>query len=294
MQKHLLTDGNKEIWLKYPASWDELNRRQMIFAGRLLYMLTQKKIDVDGFRKMMVDRFIKRDNTGIEKFGTLDEKMDLWANEGQLMDTVNFFFKITQNEKKQEVYEIMPAGTRNVIPKLRLGLKYYHGPGDFLQGMTFAQFKDALAMAHKFMQTQEEVWLNRLLAVCYLPKGEKYRMKQAMKREKRMARVNKGIKYACFCYIMGCMHNLRTDGDGRGIEIDGVRCRFSLVFSKSGGKGGEGIGLTGVLMTLAESGVFGDTEKTADTDVWDVLTRLYQLELQRREMEREMKKKSPH
>lgn len=291
MQKHLLTDGKKEIWLEYPANWDELSRKQMIVAGKLLWMLAGKKIDVDQFRKLMVDRFIRRDYTGIERFGNMEQKLNMWANEGQLMDTVNFFFKITKNDKGQEVYEMMPAGTRNVIPELRMGLKNYYGPGDFLQGMTFAQFKDALTMAHKYMETQNEEWLGRLLAVCYLPKGQKYRMKEAMTREKRMNRVNIGIKYACFCYIMGCMHNLRTDGDGSGIEIDGVKCRFSLIFGGRGKSKGAGIGLTGVLMTLAESGVFGDTEKTADTDVWDVLARLYQLELQRREMEREMKKK---
>jgi len=291
MQKHLLTDGKKEIWLEYPDNWDELSRGQMIVAGRLLWMLAKKDIDVDQFRKLMVDRFIRRDYTGIEKFGNMEQKLNMWANEGQLMDTVNFFFKITKNEKGQEVYEMMPAGTRNVIPELRLGTKKYYGPGDFLQGMTFAQFKDALTMANKYMETQDDDWLARLMAVCYLPRGEKYRIKEAMKREKRLKRFNIGIKYACFCYIMGCMHNLRTDGDGSGIEIDGVKCRFSLIFSRRGKNKGAGIGLTGVLMTLAESGVFGDTEKTADTDVWDVLARLYQLELQRREMEREMKKK---
>lgn len=291
MQKHLLTDGEKEIWLEYPNHWDELSREQMIFAGRWLWRLGKQEITVDEFRKLMVDRFIKRDYTGIEKFGTLEQKMNMWANEGQLMDTVNFFFKVTKNEKEQEVYEMLPAGIRNAIPKIRVRTRNYYGPGDFLKGMTFAQFKDALAVAHKFMETQEEAYLTRLLTVCYLSRGEKYRMKEAMKRQKRFSRVNIGIKYACFCYIMGCMHNLRTDGDGSGIEIDGTRCRFSLIFSKGRGKGGAGIGLTGVLMTLAESGVFGDTEKTADTDVWDVLARLYQLELQRREMEREMKKK---
>lgn len=293
MQKHLLTDGTKEIWLEYPEDWDELNCWQMIFAGRALWMLTNKQIDVDQFRKMMVDRFIRRDYTGLEKFGTLDQKMDMWANEGLLMDTVNFFFKITKTDDGKEVYEIMPTLTRNVIPKIRVGVRHYYGPGDFLQGMTFSQFKDALTAAHKYMETQDDAWLTRLLAVCYLPKGEKYRMKTAVKREKRFSRVKIGIKYALFCYIMGCMQTLRTDAGGNGIEIDGTRCRFSLIFGNKGGgkgRGSAGIGLTGVLMTLAESGVFGDTEKTADTDVWDVLARLYQLELQRREME----SKSPH
>ena len=289
-----MTDGTKEIWLEYPENWDEMNKGQLLFAARWLYLLSGGKIDVDQFRKMMVDRFIRRDYRGLDKFADLEKKMDMWANEGLLMDTVNFFFEIKKTDDGKEIYEIMPGLTRNIIPELRVGLKKYYGPGDFLQGMTFAQFKDALTAAHKYMETHDDSWLTRLILICYLPKGEKYRMKTVLKRERKFKRVNTTHKFATFCYIMGCMQTLRTDAGGNGIEIDGTRCRFSLIFGNKGGgkrKGSAGIGLTGVLMTLAESGVFGDTEKTADTDVWDVLARLYQLELQRRDMEREMKKK---
>jgi hypothetical protein len=294
MQQHLLTDGKKEVWIgPYPENWDEMNRKQAIFVCKLLYWMSKGQFTVDQFRKLVVDRFIRRDNRGIEKVGDLDAKMAMWANEGLLADTVNFFFKIDKTEQGGEKYEVLPAGTTNWVKDFRFRFKKYYGPGDFLDGMTFAQFKDALTNAHKYMETQDDEWLGRLLAVCYLPKGEKYRMKTAMRRAKRFNKVDIGIRYACFCYLMGCMHTLQTDGDGQGIEVDGNRCRFSLVFGRKGGKKGgksNGIGLTGVLMSLAESGVFGDLEKTADADVWDVLVRLYQLELDRREMERQLEK----
>jgi hypothetical protein len=89
------------------------------------------------------------------------------------------------------------------------------------------------------------------------------------------------------------MQVIRTDANGNGIEIDGNKCMFSRIFRKGKGEGrseGEGIGLTGVLMSLAESGVFGNIKETADANVWDVLTRLYQLELQSEEMEKAMRK----
>jgi hypothetical protein len=292
MQKHCLVGENKEVWLgPYPENWDELTRTQAIFACKLLYYMAKGEFTVDQFRKLMVDRFIGRDNRGIDKLKGWENKMAMWANEGVLADTVNFFFKIGKTDKGIEKYEVLPSGTTNWVKDFRFRMKKYHGPGDFLEGMTFAQFKDALTNAHKYMETQDDEWLGRLLAVCYLPKGEKYSMKRAMKRAKRFNRVDIGIRYACFCYLMGCMHTLRTDAGGQGIEVDGTRCRFSLVFNKKGSdKGKNGVGLTGVLMSLAESGVFGDLEKTASADVWDVLVRLYQLELDRREMERELQK----
>jgi hypothetical protein len=160
-----------------------------------------------------------------------------------------------------------------------------------MQEMTFLQFKDALAAANKYMETQDEAWLVRLAAVLYGPRNKKYRAETVDKRVKRFAKLKHNVLQLIFCYLMGCMHTLRTDGDGKGIEIDGVECRFSLIFGKEGKGGGEGIGLTGVLMSLAESGVFGNIKDTADADVWDVLARLYQLELQRREMEKGWKEK---
>ena len=84
---------------------------------------------------------------------------------------------------------------------------------------------------------------------------------------------------------MGCLYVMRNDNGGQGIEIDGNRCFFSMIFSsKDRGKtdleDGDcdeeegGIGLTGVMMAIAESGVFGNIKDTAQSDVWDVLARL--------------------
>jgi hypothetical protein len=46
--------------------------------------------------------------------------------------------------------------------------------------------------------------------------------------------------------------------------------------------------MIGMMMALAESGVFGNIKDVANTDVWDILVRIYQLELDRREMEKIM------
>ena len=159
--------------------------------------------------------------------------------------------------------------------------------------MTFAQFKDALTCSQKYMETMEDYWLVRLAATLYRENRNRiYHIDEVDKRSARLSNLDKGILYMAFCYFMGCMHNLKTDGDGEGIEIDGILCRFSLIFNsgKNYQVGGDGIGMLGVLMTLAESGVFGGLKETANADVWDVLPRLYQLKLEAIEMEKSLKK----
>lgn len=293
MQHHLLIGYKKEIRLDYPDRWDELTEKQAIYAGKLMYRLTKKDLDPDQFRKLMVDKFIRRDNRGNNKLPNMDASIDMWANEGLLMETVNFFFKITKREDGVEQFEILPTGIKNLIPAFRHRLRKYYGPGEFLHGMTFAQFKDALTCSQKYMETMDDYWLIRLAATLYREKSKAfYHIDEVDRRSARLKRLNKGILYMAFCYFMGCMHNLRTDGDGEGIEVDGILCRFSLIFagSKNYQGGGEGIGMLGVLMTLAESGVFGGLKETANADIWDVLPRLYQLKLEAIEMEKSLKK----
>lgn len=108
---------------------------------------------------------------------------------------------------------------------------------------------------------------------------------------KRMRKVNFGIKYMALMYVSGCLWTLKTYEDG--IEIDGVKMDFSILFKPSGRNGGDqekgdSVGMIGMMMALAESGVFGNIKDVANTDVWDILVRIYQLELDRREMEKIM------
>jgi len=295
MQKHLLTDGTKEVILgPYPENWDELNKKQAKYAGNLMFLLLSEQLQVDQFRKLMVDIFIGRDNRGMDKL-SIEQSMDMWANESVLADTVNFFFTVEEVEEKgqkNERYELNPTGIVNHFPIIRHRLRTYKGPGDFLAGFSFVQFKDALMCTQKYLETREEEWLTRLVATCYTEKGQPYKMADVDQRAKRLEKLNRGIKFMTFCYVSGCMHNLKTDGGGEGIEIDGNLCRFSLLFKKEEYSGvDDGIGLLGVLMTLAESGVFGDIKATAETDVWDVLARLYQLKVDAMEMERQLKQK---
>ncbi len=377
----------RRITVSYPSEWDEMSREQAIYAGRMLYLLHIGKIDVDQFRKLMVDKFIRRVNNRAPGL-TMDDELDLWGNEWLLAETVNFFFKrekkqpgkkvlkyrkgvvagrkfqtaepdvpeetgingvndvkraeildgsagkaamnsvelngstagngfsmkadkMAEADSEDEIWEILPTFTKNLVPWLRswrLGWRKYYGPGDFLQEMSFAEYKDALAAAMKYMETHEEPWLDRLTAILYRKRrpGLRRMMKrtdfdgrlrvqynpvQLERDTRRMRKVDFGVKYMALMYISGCLWTLKNYEEG--IEIDGVKMDFSILFKPSGKNRGEqdkgdSVGMIGMMMALAESGVFGNIKDVANTDVWDILVRIYQLELDRREMERMM------
>jgi hypothetical protein len=289
---------------------------------------------------LVVDRLINRRNSMVMPMEG-DKAWDLWANEGQLADTVNFFFRIRKEEKGKgkkekdgkeikdskdnkdgETYEVIPDFVKNIVPWVRtrgcrsrllgIAMTKLYGPGDFFGEMCFGEYKDLLFCADKYMRTKDIAWLTRMMAIAYrrhrlflpilkrLPNFTgrtrlKYRSGAVDFRLKKFEKVPIGVKYMFFQYVMGCIYNLKNS---ESVEIDGHVCNFGLIFNKSRkSEDGrpetededDGVGLTGVMMVLAESGVFGTIKETAEADVWDVLIRLYQLELQRREMERKIR-----
>ena len=335
----------KGIYKEYAGAWDEILPKDAPYIGKCLYMADMKQISVDMFRKLVVDRLIGRVNNKRMPVGV--KAMNMWANEGQLADTVNFFFKITKQESskfqipnfkegsadlepetlnlERETYEVIPNFVKNLVPyvicPLRLlrtqwaarliGPKYY-GPGDFLEDVTMAEFKDLLYCSNKWMQTKDEYWLNRMMAISYrrkqlflglkklIPsfkyeKRIRYNSTRVDFRIKKFEKLDIGAKYMFFYYVMGCMYMLKTDAEGAGIEIDGNICNFSVVFDKkeddssTDSESTGGVGLSGLIMAIAESGVFGNVDATSDTNVWTFFVRLYQLELQRRDFEKKMK-----
>lgn len=318
----------KGIYKEYAGEWDEILPNDAPYIGKCLYMADMKEISVDMFRKLVVDRLIGRVNDKRMPVGV--KAMNMWSNEVQLADTVNFFFKITKNEDcklnqtakdsgetsdrepiAQERYEVIPNFVKNLVPYVKIGWKRLYGPGDFMEDVTIAEFKDLLYCSNKWMQTKDEYWLNRMMAISYrrkqlflglkklIPsfkyeKRIRYNSTRVDFRIKKFEKLDIGAKYMFFYYVMGCMYMLKTDAEGAGIEIDGNICNFSIVFDKkdddssTGSDGNEGVGLSGLIMAIAESGVFGNVNATCDTNVWTIFVRLYQLELQRREFERNM------
>lgn len=315
----------KGIYKEYAGAWDEILPKDAPYIGKCLYMADMKEISVDMFRKLVVDRLIGRVNDKRMPVGV--KAMNMWANEGQLADTVNFFFKITKEDAScklrdtgkepetrnpkpvTEKYEVIPNFVKNLVPKVKIGWCKYYGPGDFLEDVTMAEFKDLMYCSNKWMQTKEEYWLNRMMAISYrrkqlflglkklIPsfkyeKRIRYNSTRVDFRIKKFEKLDIGAKYMFFYYVMGCMYMLKTDAEGAGIEIDGNICNFSIVFDKkdddssTGSESNEGVGLSGLIMAIAESGVFGNVDATSDTNVWTIFVRLYQLELQRREFEK--------
>ena len=107
------------------------------------------------------------------------------------------------------------------------------------------------------------------------------------RRVKRIATVPFHVRYAVFLYFSACEDYLKT---GRPV-VDGNELDFSRLYTNdSPDEGKSDVGLVGLLYSLTETGVFGSIEQTDNTNIWDIMIRLYQVVMQMQEIEDKNKK----
>jgi hypothetical protein len=196
--------------------------------------------------------------------------------------------------------------TRNFLPMI-MG---YYGPGDCFSNLTYCEYRTAREHFRAFSESAREEDLNLLVAVLYrppvsllavrrmlrswdgenrVPFSSKYNPLMLKRRAGRLAQVPYPWRYAVFLYFASCEDYLKT---GKPV-IDGVELDFSQLYSEKqeGETNKANVGMVGLLFSLAETGVFGTIEQTDNTNLWDIMVRVYQVVMQMREVEEKWKNK---
>lgn len=277
--------------MEYPGSWEEMTDvDKTIGVCGVLFRCFVGEMSIELARKLIADVLLnRRNNWRKPEAGAV--AWDYWANEARIAETVNFVFErkeVKRKGKKEIQFHINPSFFNQLIQKYK-GL---NGPVDLFGGLTFGEFKDANVAMLQFAEHKDVVYLDRLAAILYSPRqrfawvrrvftgsfGRRAKYNQGrMERSLRiMEGAPVGFKFYCFLYFAGCMNFIRNEE----IEIDGKRYYMGCLFNGSGGDSKDDTGLTGVLFSMAESGVFGNIEKTAGAALFDVLLRLYQVHKQ--------------
>jgi len=285
----------KKIKVNYPSSWDEIKSKNVCRIGEIMHDCYTGKIDYDMARKLAADEFLNRVNSDHKP--ALDEgSMDFWSTESLLANSVNFLFDHEETKDGDEIVSINPKFCTQLVPWVKVGLRWYVGPKDLLSDLTIFEFKEASWRIGKYSETRDNQYLNEIFAVLYrgisLTSRKKVRPDSGFTQVKydqalRVAiQVPIGLKFMIYLFFIGCMNWLREET----VEIDGNEIRFGCLFPKSrdkteGEAGQENdTGMAGILFQMAESGVFGNMEQTSKVSMWDVFLRLLQIHNQIKKM----------
>jgi hypothetical protein len=73
--------------------------------------------------------------------------------------------------------------------------------------------------------------------------------------------------------------------------ISGHEVSFSRLFGKGGDSDAESLGLSSILFSVSESGVFGNADQVDDTQLMKVLMKLLDDAMKAENLEKELKKR---
>lgn len=280
----------KNIRVTYASSMEELKPHQALKASELLFLTFTGAIDVDVFKKLMGDYLLNRVNkTAKPEAG--QKGWNYWCNEFRIAETMNFFFDIKkEKEDEQTVYEINPVFVKQLVPSIRVGNKKYRGCDDMMVNLSWNEYKDASVAVQQFARDREPERLAELAAALYRkkkycsPDGEReYTVRLRDKAAGEfMKKRDIGFLFYNFLFFTGCMNYLREQP----VEIDGQEINFKSIFKGGNNDSSDNIGLTGVLFSLAEGGVFGNAKETGEARFFDVLLRLYQINMQAKKLKK--------
>lgn len=268
----------KKMFLYMPENLGECDNDQYADMAKLIWMAKEQKISRFQLRDLGVYALLRLKKNG----KNWDEKSE---NTYRFSLIVDNFFEFDQDDN---LLEVKLDYTHNHLPVYKLFKKYY-GPEDGFNDVTFGQYMDGLEEYIYYTNTGDLNSLRMLFSIFYLPKGETYNFRTSKKRALGIFRfVDVRHLYGFYLFFA----SMQTYVLGGVINVMGNDIDLSLIFEETSKFKSDiaGTGMRSVLSELAESQVFGPYSGVEQTNMWRVLSRLY--ELKKKELDEEKKNKN--
>ncbi|WP_185218802.1 hypothetical protein [Sphingobacterium mizutaii] len=273
---HTIEISEKKILMEIPSEWEECSRDQVHFILKSSFDVMSGRMSIADFRIKVFCYF-----TGL-KFGWFYHiKQRLGLNQ-QINENV---FLLSQElcdwifiKNDDDNFELSYETTINHFPVLE---NRYYGPEDLLADISLSEFKSALMLINQYYDSktneqESETFLNYFIATLYRPKdeyGQKVPLTGYVLEPEIFESTPVWQKQIIAIWFSFCVKCLQEED----LEIYGIDVNLSALFPKTetNGHGQKvNLGWTGVILDIAESGVFGNAENTGKTLLYDILLYL--------------------
>lgn len=294
---HLVEIPEAGIRRNLPAHLGECSPKEYMDMCGLIYLFQTGQIGIDAFRLQSVYKLLNLKPT--KKYLSEREEMEKLSNLDRLCELVDGFFQAEDNQ-----LTIVQEYIHNPVPSFKPAFTEYFGPSDHFGNAKYGEYLDALRMFDQFTASSDPECMIAIAAILYRPIREDYRRakkaddyngdprqaynsKSVESRTREFARIMPaGFIYGVYLFFASFQKWLCTaviPWGGREIDL-------GILFRGGGGTGPEaipGIGMDSIAFAIAESGAFGTMEDLRQTDLWEVLIRMY--DLRKRDMDAESK-----
>lgn len=269
--------------VEYPSSWEEMSREQLLYVFRQGARLIAGEVSVAEFKVLVFYHLTgikrKRRHNRRDRYLTEADFQRKYGNVALAAETVGFVFT---EEEGRLVFNF--DRVTNPLPTVRVGRKVMHGPDTALFNVTFGEYQVADDYFRRYMESREEGDLNALCAVLYRPgrRGkvsgdarEEFDPHACLRRAGMFRKLSFEERFVILSWFSACDRYFKV-GE---IEVDGRVISLAPLFKRAGdpgeGEEPEGLGLTGILLGVAENGAFGTVEEVKRTNLYTVMLRLY-------------------
>jgi hypothetical protein len=264
-----------EVW-EYPSAADEFTTKQWLGFIELLLLNQSNAITTDDFKTRMALLLLNIDYPLLNHLKKRPKALEnIYINLARVAETVDSFFEVIEIEGKNSLVPIIKS-TTNLLPVIKTPWfkKNLHGPNDALYNITYHEYIEAHTHYVAFVKNHDDNDLNMLVATLYRPKKQKFNEELVVKQAKQIAKLPYHIRYSVYLFFRSCENFFQTGT----IDINGVEVDLKVLYEPDPDAPNiKGIGMLGVLFELAQSGVFGNVDQTANRNLYEVLARLYQM-----------------
>lgn len=217
------------------------------------------------------------------KFQTDEE---ILANIYNLSELCSSYFEDTPDGSKKIILDFLQIK----IPSVKTSFSKYYAPNDSLFEITFGEYADASRLLDDFNASGDVFNLYLLASVLYRKRKPFSKKRKTYKADKIEKQARHFQKYASPSFIYGVFLQFVSFKQYlvvAKIPWGGKELDFEILF-----EGGEaetensipGIGADSMVFSMAESGVFGTTEKVRSTNFLEIMIHLY--DVRKRDIER--------
>lgn len=260
----------KDTYILVPNCWDEVScdewTRLLVLFDALVHI---EMFGFDDLRRKMAEYMLTKRGLNVSVFLRNDRYYLLIDELAKGLD-----WMISRNEKGLVFVNLKT--TRQLLPYVGELI----GPKSHAEDLTFGEFHAAVAAMNYYHASQEDNHLKALTAILYRPRGKDvkrvpFRTEEMPALMEQAGKVPWHLRFGIYAWFNYLCYYLRTGC----FDIAGSTVCFSPLFREKadGDRQTEELdelGLNGILLSVAQSGVFGDAEKVRQTPVLQVFMKL--------------------
>ncbi|QQV89949.1 hypothetical protein M1M27_gp05 [Cellulophaga phage Ingeline_1] len=270
----------------FPENGTEFTQQQFLFFSNLMLQYNANAITYDQFKNKLVYEFLLLKRIvaieNIENNIVIENIMHI----GRLVD---FYFIDQKVDGK--IYKVVDMVLFvQLMPKIVSEGVTFYGPESAMINTVYGEYIQALNAFLDYSNTGKEMYLDKLIATIYRPEKKNsnpdnptsdytsdvrtpFNPHLTDHYSKKLTKIAPQVKNAVYLFFASCQHFIVNSdaldvGGGNSIDV-------TVLFKQTGGAGNvKGLGIVGTLYSIAETTVFGDVDKVAATNTYDIFAFL--------------------